>query len=347
MSQPAGPAAAPYGDVPWPGPGTIVLRGRPLHPLADTTTLSRFRDDVWVTRAADVDNAVLAPALSFTPCPPALRDTAKAFALAVLDHERPASLMTGSPGEQASLSSLGGWLCELRVLAEWPGARHVHRVCDVTADDLDLFRAHVTALSASRARQAGYLHVIRVLWAYREHLPPECRLPAHGPGDRRQHGSSPGTPGTAVTTRPPGSTRTQWMRCWPGRSASLRTSGQTSAPRSSKTASSRTAPTPRPGSTGSTTSPGRSWHASGTTCRSCATPGCRCPASETRTARSRWPAGTSPGCSPWMAPIPHTTSLTRSSPPLRSTASRSARTHRPARSRAASTGCPGGASPSG
>src|SRR5216684_2466156 len=160
MSQPAGPAAAPYGDVPWPDPGTIVLRGRPLHPLADTTTLSRFRGDVWVTRAADVDNAVLAPALSFTPYPPALRDTAKAFALAVLDHERPASLMTG-------------WLCELRVLAEWLDARHVHRVCDVTADDLDLFRAHVTALSASRARQADYLHAVRVLRAYREHLPPE------------------------------------------------------------------------------------------------------------------------------------------------------------------------------
>src|SRR6516164_1713428 len=165
MNQLTGPAVTPGGDVPWPDPGTVVLRGRRLHPLAGTTTLSRFGDDVWVTRAADVDNAVLAPALSFTPYPPALRGTAKAFALAVLDHERPACLMTGSPGEQASLSSLGGWIGELRVFAEWLDARHVRRVCDVTADDLDLFRAHVTALSASKARQADYLHVVRVLWA--------------------------------------------------------------------------------------------------------------------------------------------------------------------------------------
>jgi integrase len=181
MNQPTGPAAAPYGGVPWPDPSTVVLRGRRLHPLADTTTLSRFRDDVWVTRAADVDNAVLAPALSFTPYPPALRGTAKAFALAVLGHERPASLMQGSPGEQASLASLGGWLCELRVFAAWLDARGIQRVCDVTADDLDLFRAHVISLSVSKARQADYLHVVRVLWAYREHLPPECRLPAPQP----------------------------------------------------------------------------------------------------------------------------------------------------------------------
>ena len=189
MNQPAGPAAAPYGDVPWPDPGAVVLRGRRLHPLADTTMLSRFRDDVWVTRAADVNNAVLAPALSFTPCPPALRGTAKAFALAVPDHERPASLMQGSPGEQASLASPGGWLRELRVFSAWLDARGIQSACDVTADDLDLFRAHVISLSASKARQAGYLHVVRVLWAYREHLPPECRLPAPqpwGPATARQ-----------------------------------------------------------------------------------------------------------------------------------------------------------------
>ena len=86
MKQATGSAAAP-GDMSWPDPATVVLRGRRLHPLADTTALSRFRDDVWVTRDADVEDedAVLAPALSFTPYPPALRDTAKAFALAVLE----------------------------------------------------------------------------------------------------------------------------------------------------------------------------------------------------------------------------------------------------------------------
>jgi hypothetical protein len=72
MSQLTATATAPGEDVPWPDPSTMVLHARRLHPLADTTALSRFRDDVWLTRAADVDNAVLAPALSFTPYPPAL-----------------------------------------------------------------------------------------------------------------------------------------------------------------------------------------------------------------------------------------------------------------------------------
>jgi integrase len=181
MTYAPGSVAAPDKEVPWPDPDTVILRGRRLHPLADIASLSRFRDDVWVTRAADVDNAVLAPTLNFVPYPAALRDPVKAFALAVLDHERPASLMSGSPGEQASLSSLGGWIWELRVFAEWLDARHIQRICDVTAADLDLFRAHVLALSVTKSRQADYLHAIRALWAYREHLPPECQLPEPRP----------------------------------------------------------------------------------------------------------------------------------------------------------------------
>jgi hypothetical protein len=70
---------------------------------------------------------------------------------------------------------------ELRPFAEWLDARQVRRLGDVTAADLDLYRAHITALSASGRSKADYLHAVRALWAYREHLPIECRLPPSPP----------------------------------------------------------------------------------------------------------------------------------------------------------------------
>lgn len=168
-------------NVPWPTQDTIILRGRHLHPLADTTVLSRFRDDVWFTTPADVDNAKAAPSLNFTPYPATLRKAFKAFILAALDKGRPATLLTGTPGEQASLSSIYGWLIELRLFATWLEARHVTRLCQVTNEHLDLYRTHVLALAVPASRKADYLHAVRVLWAYRENLPLDCRLPGPRP----------------------------------------------------------------------------------------------------------------------------------------------------------------------
>jgi integrase len=170
-------------EVPWPAPDTVVLRGRPLHPAADTASLSRFRDQVWFTSAADVDNHRHAPSLNFTRYPAPLRQSFKTFALAVLDHERPAALLAGapSPGEQTSFASLYMWVGELRLLAAWMDERGIPRICDLTTDDLELYRAHVIAVATSGNRRADHLHAVRALWAYREHLPAPCRLPSARP----------------------------------------------------------------------------------------------------------------------------------------------------------------------
>lgn len=170
-------------EMPWPAPDTVVLRGRALHPAADPTSLSRFRDEVWYLTAADVDNHRHAPSLNFTRYPAPLRPSFKAFALTVLDYERPAALLTGapSPGEQASFSSLHMWVSELRLLAAWMDERSIERICDLTVDQLELYRAHVIAVVASSGLRAGHLHAVRALWAYREHLPAPCQLPSAKP----------------------------------------------------------------------------------------------------------------------------------------------------------------------
>jgi integrase len=174
-------SAAVFDHVPWPLPSTVILRGRALHQAADTASLSRFRDEVWFTSTADVDDPRHAPSLNFTGYPAPQRPAFKSFALAVLDHERPAALLAGSPGAQASLSTLGMWVIELRLLAAWMHERAIARICDLTADDLDLYRAHVIEVAASGNRRADHLHAVRALWAYREHLPAPCRLPHSRP----------------------------------------------------------------------------------------------------------------------------------------------------------------------
>ncbi|HEV2639029.1 MAG TPA: hypothetical protein VGX23_28045 [Actinocrinis sp.] len=175
------PIIAAAHDVAWPHPATIVLRRRALHPAADAEKLSRFGDRVWFTSAADVDNHRHAPSLNFTGFPAALQDPFKAFALAVLDHERPASLLAGSPGAQTSLSTLGGWIIELRALAGWMHERGIEHIRDLTADDLELYRTHIIAVAPSGGRRADHLHAVRALWAYRDHLPAQCRLPPARP----------------------------------------------------------------------------------------------------------------------------------------------------------------------
>jgi hypothetical protein len=87
-------------DTPWPAPDTIILRNRALHPLSDTTDLSRFDDDVWFTTPADVDNPKAAPSLNFTRHPEPLRTSFKTFTLAALDHERPRRCCGGRPGRK-------------------------------------------------------------------------------------------------------------------------------------------------------------------------------------------------------------------------------------------------------
>ncbi|MFI5635449.1 hypothetical protein ACIA8E_40155 [Streptomyces sp. NPDC051664] len=168
--------AASLNQVPWPHPDTVVLRGRPLHPAADTGSLSRFRDEVWFTRSADVDNYRHAPSLHFRHYPASLRASFKAFALAVLDHEWPAALSSGSPGAQASLSSLYMWVTRLQLLAAWMDERRIPRICDLTAKDMDLYRAHVIAVAPTGDRRADLLHAVRALGAYRDRLPGPCRL---------------------------------------------------------------------------------------------------------------------------------------------------------------------------
>lgn len=175
-------ATAVARTVSWPDPATVVLRGQDLHPLTDHSGLSRFGDDVWDTGPAGVRNQQIAPGAHFTSLPERFRRPVKTFALAVLDHDLPPALIIGSAGgDKASISTFHQWVRVIRLFADWMDTQQIAQISDVTHRGLERYRTHVMALSVSSTRKADYLQVVRVLWAYRDHLPDECRLPEGRP----------------------------------------------------------------------------------------------------------------------------------------------------------------------
>ncbi|WP_138720368.1 hypothetical protein [Nonomuraea basaltis] len=159
-----------------------MLRGRTLHPTADQARLSRFSDDVWDTSPAAIHNEQVASGAHFAPIPDRFRIPVKTFALAVLDYNMPPPLIIGSAGgDKASLVSFHQWVRTIRVLATWLETQQIQAISNVTHHDLDRYRAHVLGLSVSCSRKADYLQIVRALWAYRDHLPHECRLPPERP----------------------------------------------------------------------------------------------------------------------------------------------------------------------
>ncbi|WP_461037440.1 hypothetical protein [Streptomyces mayteni] len=169
------------GEVPWPAADTVVLRGRRLRIDVVRAELSRFGDEAWVLEHAETDVHWVGRRLNWARFPRRFTNPAKAFALAVLDHPRPPTLTLGPPGDSVALDTLRIWTGDLHVFTQWLVTQRIRRLCDVTQDDLDVYLVHVLGMARSPGRRAGLLQVVRVLWAYRDHLPSSCRLPAPRP----------------------------------------------------------------------------------------------------------------------------------------------------------------------
>lgn len=154
----------------------VVLRSRTLRPGTDTTTLSRFSDDVWQLTPAHPDAHVPVPALRWVRFPPELVHLFKTFVLAALDHPYPAGPGHHRPGARPSVATFHYWILDLLALAGWMHEQGRARLCDITDADLDRYHAHVLALARTARRKADLLATVRAVWLYREHLPVEAQL---------------------------------------------------------------------------------------------------------------------------------------------------------------------------
>jgi hypothetical protein len=67
------------------------------------------------------------------------------------------------------------------VFAKFLDARGITRICDVRRGDLEVYKSHVLQLPGMPSKHAHLLQSVRALWAYRDRLPEECRLPDKRP----------------------------------------------------------------------------------------------------------------------------------------------------------------------
>ncbi|WP_405364847.1 integrase [Kitasatospora sp. NBC_00039] len=163
-------------ESPWPAADTVVLRNRPLRVGTDPAMLSRFGDPVWHIKPAHPDAHLNIAALIWARYPNTFQLPFKTFFLAALDHPYPGDPAVQRGGERAGVATFRYWFMDLEIFAKWLDDHGITRLCDVTAQDLDAYRAHVLGLSRKEGRKIDMLAAVRTLWLYGPHLPEEGRL---------------------------------------------------------------------------------------------------------------------------------------------------------------------------
>ncbi|WP_051845836.1 hypothetical protein [Streptomyces sp. NRRL F-5053] len=169
----------------WPADDIVILRRRPLRAGTDRATLSRFGDMIWHIKPAHPDAHLNITPLTWSHYPPLFHLPFKTFFLAALDHPYPGSPITVQRGgERAGVATFRYWFMDLQVFAEWLVGAGISRLCDVTEQHLDAYRAYVLALQRKPGRKLDMLAAVRTLWLYGPHLPDEGRLATGYPWPR-------------------------------------------------------------------------------------------------------------------------------------------------------------------
>jgi hypothetical protein len=226
----------------WPAPGTPILRHRPVRAGSDTTG-GMFGDPVWRLTPPHPDAHAVPQHIRWKQFPPRLLQAFKTFALAALDHPYPHDPSLGRDADWPSVATIVTWMRDLAVFAAWLDEHQITALADVTPAGLDAYRDHVLALDCSPYRKAYLLGAVRMLWAYRIHLPAACQFRCD-PWD--------GATGAAIVAPPPRPQFNTTPRIAPATMEALTAwalrmtedIGPTSPPPGRNTASSTTAPTP-------------------------------------------------------------------------------------------------------
>ncbi|MFI0984818.1 hypothetical protein [Streptomyces exfoliatus] len=140
----------------------FVLAGRTLRSgvrLADT---SRFSDDIWFLKHAQLQQQQTELILSFQSIPPTFRLVAKEICFTLLRGVLP-------PGCESirSLDSIRGYLTELKKVFDWLESRGITEVAAVTHSDVEAFARYIAGLRLSQATKDSRHRGMRLLWLCR------------------------------------------------------------------------------------------------------------------------------------------------------------------------------------
>ncbi|WP_116025864.1 hypothetical protein [Thermomonospora umbrina] len=143
--------------------------------------MSLFREPVWVLQPAHADDHYVVNSLHWERFPDPLVMVFKTFALAALDHPYPPVLALTRRSQRMAVDTLSLRVRDLRVFAQRMADHDLADLAAVTARHLDLYQAHVLAMTITAPRKASLLGAVRILWGYRDVLPAPCRLPEAAP----------------------------------------------------------------------------------------------------------------------------------------------------------------------
>ncbi|MFD3612608.1 hypothetical protein ACFWXA_31990 [Streptomyces atroolivaceus] len=142
--------------------GAFVLAGRTLRPGARLSDTSRFDEDIWLLKHAQLQRHQTDLVLNFLRIPAAFRLTAKEICFTLLRSVLP-------PGCEAirSIDSIRGCLTQLKMVFEWLEIRGITDVADVSHADVEAFARYIAGLRLSQDTKDQRHRGMRLLWLCR------------------------------------------------------------------------------------------------------------------------------------------------------------------------------------
>ena len=165
------PADLPRADTP-------VLLTRPLRPGARCP--SAFADDRWQLSAAFFEEHISSISLNFASVPEPFKATAKHYVWQLLNGQDPPVLRRISH-RQLAVRTVVSAFPSLTSFLLWLDVRAVARLADAGPADLDAYLADLLDAGLSRDTLGERISAVRRLWAWRDRLPPDDRLPPAPP----------------------------------------------------------------------------------------------------------------------------------------------------------------------
>lgn len=143
-------------------PDAFVLAGRPLLPgvrLADT---SRFHEDVWRLKHAQVQRHQTELVMNFRRIPERFRQVTKETIYTLLAGDLP-------PGCEAirTIVTIRGYWADLLTVLAWMERRGTPAVSAITGADVEAFAQHTGGLRVSQDTKDSYHRALRLLWLCR------------------------------------------------------------------------------------------------------------------------------------------------------------------------------------
>jgi hypothetical protein len=161
-----------------PGPQTPVLANRPLRPGTDPSGLSRFGDDRWKLSPAIFEDNAETVSLNHALVSPQFRSFSKLYCWLELNYDGELTILRrASINGRQSVRTMLSTYRNMRVFLEWAEQRQITSLDQVTSADLDDYLHAVRRADFSHGHKSDLLQAVRRIWAFRDLLPAQWRLP--------------------------------------------------------------------------------------------------------------------------------------------------------------------------